>query len=228
MERLFQGEALPLPLDTTMTIVVHSHSTATTRDGDAGASDGSASNSASASPAPPEVTVISPVPLDEALRERLQALGEVTRIVVPSLQHWLFAADWADAYPEARLLAAPAAMGQDLRHKLPMHLLPRLELLEDGSALFNGHLDARLLRGAPQDMNEFVFFHPASKTLIASDAFYGGMGGDCGARQRGYFWALNKITQCHVKQAMRRRSRLPSCLAAAPWSHRGLRVSGSS
>ena len=33
---------------------------------------------------------------------------------------------------------------------------------------------ARLLEGAPLNMNEFLFFHRPSSTLIASDAFYGG------------------------------------------------------
>jgi hypothetical protein len=42
---------------------------------------------------------------------------------------------------------------------------------EDGGQL---ELEGRLLSGAALMMNEFVFFHPPSKTLICADSFYGG------------------------------------------------------
>ena len=31
-----------------------------------------------------------------------------------------------------------------------------------------------LLQGAPLSLNEFLFYHGASSTLVASDSFYGG------------------------------------------------------
>ena len=35
-------------------------------------------------------------------------------------------------------------------------------------------LTGHLLEGAPLSLNEFLFYHGASSTLVASDSFYGG------------------------------------------------------
>ena len=36
------------------------------------------------------------------------------------------------------------------------------------------YLGVKQVRGAPLNMNEFLLFHSPSKTMIASDGFYGG------------------------------------------------------
>lgn len=107
------------------------------------------------------LAVHSPVPLDEALRATIAGRGEVAHIVAPNLYHHLYVGDWARAYPKARL-HAPAA----LRAKRPD--LPTFEPLERATpqafegALLPMHIDGSLL-------DETVFVHPSSRTIISSD-----------------------------------------------------------
>jgi len=104
----------------------------------------------------------SPVRLDEATRRALDALGPVQHVVAPSLVHHLFAGDYAAGYPSARVFAAPGL--PDKRRDLRVD-----EILGDGApAAWGGALELHLFRGAPR-INEVVFFHPASRTLILTD-----------------------------------------------------------
>lgn len=119
------------------------------------------------------LTLISPVKCDAAVLEAIKLEGEVAEIVVPSLQHWIFTEDLAAKFPAARILCAPPACGEDLYEKMPS-LVPRMGMLSNGTLQFGEKLHARLLEGAPLNMNEFLFWHEPSCTLIASDAFYGG------------------------------------------------------
>ncbi len=60
--------------------------------------------------APGELTLYSPVSLDDGTLEALNGLGSVTRIIVPNRFHTLFVGRAMDAYPDAELLL-PAADG---------------------------------------------------------------------------------------------------------------------
>jgi len=104
----------------------------------------------------------SPVALDTETRLALDALGRVRWVVGPSRVHHLFLPDYADAYPEAALCGAPglAEKRKDLRFT---HVL-------DGAlpAEWRGEVEYLLFEGAPR-LNEVVFFHPASRTLVLTD-----------------------------------------------------------
>ena len=56
----------------------------------------------------------SPVKLDAALRQSLDALGEVKAIVAPNRLHHLFLAEYITSYSQARIYTAPS-----LRKKRP-------------------------------------------------------------------------------------------------------------
>lgn len=104
----------------------------------------------------------SPVPLDAAMRQALDRIGRVRWIVGPSRVHHFYLGDYARAYPEAVLCAAPG-----LREKRrDLHF----QCVLDDAALppWGPAIPMRLLRGAPS-MNEVVFFHPASRTLVLTD-----------------------------------------------------------
>ena len=49
----------------------------------------------------------SPVPLDDELRRELGELGPVRCIVAPNKLHYLYVTEHAEAFPEARVYAAP-------------------------------------------------------------------------------------------------------------------------
>jgi hypothetical protein len=106
--------------------------------------------------------VHSPVKLDAELRRSIDALGETRAIVAPNRLHHLFIQDYIAAYPEARVYAA---------HGLPKKR-PDLrfdDILSDTPpAEWRGQIEQRLFRGAPP-LNEVVFFHPATRTLVLTD-----------------------------------------------------------
>jgi len=104
----------------------------------------------------------SPVSLDEALRAALARIGRVRWVVGPSLVHHLFLGDYASAFPEAELWGAPglAEKRRDLR----------FERVLDGAAppAWAGRVRYRLFEGAPR-INEVVFLHEPSRTLLLTD-----------------------------------------------------------
>lgn len=104
----------------------------------------------------------SPVPLADALRAALEALGPVRCIVAPNKLHWFYVAEHAKAFPEAVVYAAPGLAAK--RPELPIHE----ELGERPPAAWSGDLEQVWVRGAPF-LNEVDFFHPRSRTLLLTD-----------------------------------------------------------
>jgi hypothetical protein len=104
----------------------------------------------------------SPVRLDEPTRRALDAIGPVRCVVAPSKVHHFYVGDYRAAYPEARLYAAPGLpeKRKDLRFDAVIGEAPPPE--------WEGVLDHTLFRGAPL-MNEVVFLHRPSRTLILTD-----------------------------------------------------------
>jgi len=100
--------------------------------------------------------------------------NKVSAIIAPNLQHWLGCASWAKLFPEATVYVAPAAEGECLIEKLDLNRKSRAKVLEEKGSLFDGQLLYSLLKGAPLMLNEVVFFHKKSSTLIVADAFYSG------------------------------------------------------
>jgi hypothetical protein len=103
----------------------------------------------------------SPVALDPATRRALDAVGEVRFVVGPSKVHHFHLGDYAKAYPEAELYGAPGLA--DKRRDLHFHHV--LDALPDA---WRGQVEIHLFAGAPR-MNEVVFFHPSTHTLVLTD-----------------------------------------------------------
>ena len=107
----------------------------------------------------------SPVRLEAETREAVEALGPVRYLVAPNLMHHLHLPAWAEAFPEARVVAPPG-----LRKKQP-----RLRLgVELGAAPDAGYAEVirqQHLRGMPK-LEEFVFLHRPSRTLLVTDVAF--------------------------------------------------------
>ncbi|MGA9332720.1 MAG: DUF4336 domain-containing protein [Rudaea sp.] len=108
------------------------------------------------------VWVHSPVALDDALREEIDALGHVAALIAPNSLHHLFVGAWQAAYPQARTWAAPG-----LRRKCPQL---RFDAdLDDGlAAEWGDEIDSLVFRQS-RIVNEVVFHHRPSRTLILTD-----------------------------------------------------------
>lgn len=104
----------------------------------------------------------SPEKLDDDLRRAVEAKGEVRHLVSPNKLHHLFLADWLAAFPQARSYAAPG-----LPQKRPdLHF--DVLLSDQPEAAWADEIDQLLFRGSPV-MDEVVFFHCRSATLIVTD-----------------------------------------------------------
>ncbi len=107
----------------------------------------------------------SPVPLSEEVRAALRDLGQVAHVVAPSKVHHLFVADALAAFPEAMLHCAPG-----LGRKVPA-LAAGAELGPVPEPAWAGVLEQEVLGGVPY-MNEVVFFHRPSRSLIVTDLLF--------------------------------------------------------
>lgn len=108
----------------------------------------------------------SPVRLDPEDVAAIRAEGEVAWIVAPSLYHHLFAGAAKEHFPSAKLLGAPGLAKK------------RADLSFDGvlveeplPAAWGGAFEQVLLQGMPQ-LNEVVFFHKPSRTLVVTDLVF--------------------------------------------------------
>jgi hypothetical protein len=107
----------------------------------------------------------SPIAYSRELAAQVEALGSPTFLVAPNRFHHLYVGDWQSAYPTCRLYAAP---GLDAKR-------PDLELSgvlgEGASPDWSDVVDHALVGGFPF-VNEVVFFHEPSRTLIATDLLF--------------------------------------------------------
>jgi hypothetical protein len=104
----------------------------------------------------------SPVRLDAATRSALDALGPVRWVIAPSKVHHLFVSDYPLVYPEARFYAAPG-----LPEKRPAIRCDAV-LSDEAPEAWRGQIEQHVFRGAAV-INEVVFFHPPTRTLILTD-----------------------------------------------------------
>ncbi len=109
-----------------------------------------------------DLFVWSPVALTDAIRAEVDALGKVRHLVAPNALHHLFIADWKQAYPDARLYAAPG-----LREKRK-DLSFDNELDDAPVSGWSGQIEYVVVKNNAIT-NEAVFFHLESGTVIFTD-----------------------------------------------------------
>jgi hypothetical protein len=104
----------------------------------------------------------SPIPVTPELRGELAALGEVRHVVGPNLWHDECLREFQAEHPTALFHAAPglAVQKKDVRFGAELSDAPHPD--------WAGVLEQHLVRGMPR-MNEVVFYHAASRSLIIAD-----------------------------------------------------------
>ncbi|PSB29158.1 DUF4336 domain-containing protein [Chlorogloea sp. CCALA 695] len=119
-----------------------------------------------------ELAVISPIQIDNATSLELDKLGTVSHIIAPNLYHYLFASDFKTLYPKALFWATPA-----LKVKKPELPIDRIinsdtdSFLKELQYVLFDELKTIDFNGFNL-LNEWVFFHPKSRTLILTDAAF--------------------------------------------------------
>lgn len=116
--------------------------------------------------------LISPIKINPELKQQLDTLGTVQYLVAPNLFHYLYLAQSQQLYPTAKAIAPPGLTAK--RPELKLDQVFTHDRIE-----FDGELQYILLEGfqvfIPPKIavvNEVVFFHPRSKTLIITDSAF--------------------------------------------------------
>jgi len=109
--------------------------------------------------------VHSPIHLDDELRATLDRIGPIRYVIAPNRFHHLYAADYPRNYPESKLYAAPGL--ETKRRDLHFDAI----LSNEAPAAWRGQIDQFVFRGF-SPLNETVFFHPASRTVLVTDLLF--------------------------------------------------------
>ncbi len=106
--------------------------------------------------------VSSPVPVDESVKEQIEALGEVAYVVAPNSFHHLYLQPFRLSFPWARYYSVP-----NLQHNVK-HFVFDESLSEQPVAAWQGEMEHRLILGS-KFFHEALFLHRSSRTLIVTD-----------------------------------------------------------
>ncbi|GAA0622768.1 DUF4336 domain-containing protein [Thalassospira tepidiphila] len=112
-----------------------------------------------------KLLVHSPIRLNETLKAEVDALGEVAYLIAPNTIHYAGVPDWQKAYPDAKAFCAPGVIKRAKSVGIAVNF--DAELADTPESEWDGEIEQVLVRGSY--LNEAVFFHPASKTLILTD-----------------------------------------------------------
>lgn len=104
--------------------------------------------------------VHSPVAFDAYLAGALAELGLVRWIVTPNCFHGLYIDDWLAAFPSAQYFAPAGVKAPTVAVATPLD--------ESAAGLWSTDIAQLRVAGIPK-LNEYVFFHRPSKTLILTD-----------------------------------------------------------
>jgi Domain of unknown function (DUF4336) len=119
-----------------------------------------------------ELIIISPIETNEDIINQLNKIGKVAYIIAPNLYHYLFISKFKQIYPEAKLWVPPG-----LEPKIPNITIDKVINISEGNIfeqieylLFDGFKILDL--SGISILNEFVFFHSQSHTLILTDTAF--------------------------------------------------------
>jgi len=109
-----------------------------------------------------DLWVHSPEKMNDDLKCELSALGEIKYLISPNKLHHLFLTEWLSAYPDAKCYAAPGL--EKKRRDIKFTKLLSCDPEEDWAS----EIEQTIFQGSSV-MEEVVFFHVSSKTLILTD-----------------------------------------------------------
>ncbi|MDP6978111.1 MAG: DUF4336 domain-containing protein [Myxococcota bacterium] len=109
-------------------------------------------------------------PADDGDHGEIAKLGDVTQLVAPNLFHNEFVTEWVERYEGARCYAPPS-------FDTKVEGLEYTTLTSVAPVAWANDLEQVYLDGAPQ-LEETVFFHPATRTLLLTDICFNMMHSD--------------------------------------------------
>jgi hypothetical protein len=113
-----------------------------------------------------ELFLWSPIALVPALQEAIDAIGDVRHLISPNRIHYAHIGEWQHAYPRAVAWASPGVRERAASQRIEVAFERDLEDAPDPA--WADDLDQLLFRGS-SSLEEVVFFHRASRTLLLAD-----------------------------------------------------------
>lgn len=107
----------------------------------------------------------SPVAYSERLADQVREMGNVSHIVSPNLIHYAHIREWADRFPAATVWASPRVRERARSQGIDVRFDKDLERTPPDA--WRGVLRQTIIPG--KFMDEVVFFHETSRTLILTD-----------------------------------------------------------
>lgn len=109
-----------------------------------------------------DLFIHSPINPNNELIQEVSKLGNIKYLISPNKIHHLFLQDWLELYPNAEVYASPG-----LREKRK-DINFTADLKDFPKAQWQNEIDQLIFKGS-RVMQEVVFFHKPSKTLILTD-----------------------------------------------------------
>lgn len=106
--------------------------------------------------------VHSPIPITPDIRDFISSHGTVSQVIAPNNLHHLYVADWIREYPEAVFVAAPGLMEKRPDLAFTDQLQPE-KVYSWSDEVEHAHFSGN------RYLEEVVFFHRKTKTLILTD-----------------------------------------------------------
>ena len=111
-----------------------------------------------------ELFIHSPTELTGSLKREIDALGRVRHLVSPNKIHYWWIGAWGEHYPDAQRWASPGAREASAKQGWDF----TDDLAEDAPSAWRAELEQLIVRGG-RFLEEVVFFHQASRSLILAD-----------------------------------------------------------
>lgn len=108
----------------------------------------------------------SPTEPDEELRVEIDALGPVRHLISPNKIHYAHIAAWKRVYPEATAWASPGVRERAASQRIDISF--DVDLGNEPDPAWREDLDQLVFRGS-SFMEEVVFFHRKTRTLVLAD-----------------------------------------------------------
>ncbi len=118
-----------------------------------------------------ELVVISPIQITDEIVSQLNEIGIVRHIIAPNLYHYLFAANFKTFYPDATFWAAPGLETKKPDLSIDRVITSAIDIWDGLEYVFFDGFRTLGLHGF-DSLNECVFFHSASRTLILTDTAF--------------------------------------------------------
>lgn len=108
----------------------------------------------------------SPIELTTQLKKQIDSLGKVDHLISPNKIHYAHINSWSEAYPKAISWASPGVKERAAQQNIIVNF--NQDLVETSPVEWADEIEQLIFKGS-RFMEEVVFFHRQSRTLILAD-----------------------------------------------------------